>query len=220
MTGETDRLAELVLEGARELDVELDSSQALRMAAFLALLDRWNAAVNLIAPCSLEQAVDRHIHDSLALLRLLDRPAVGTRASAWIDVGSGAGLPGLVLAMARPQLRITLVEVRDKKVAFLREALHRLDIPNVDVVADRLENLAPVPGGATLSRATFPPAIWAERGRHLVGPDGLVLVTMGGQAARTLVDQADQVDRVCLPLSGARRTNIVLARAAPGDARG
>lgn len=198
-----------IAEGARALEVPLETEGARRLAELVDLLLRWNRRINLVGRCDERDAVDRHVHDGLGLLRLLDGPGVRDETREWTDVGAGAGLPGLVLAVARPDLGVTLVEPIGKRVAFAREAASHLALENVRVVEARLEDLDEQPPTAVLSRATFPPETWLARGRELVGPGGLVLVMMGRGAPPGALEGAWRVDRFRLPLSGAARVNAL-----------
>lgn len=203
--------AALIAEGAARLAVPLADEACEALATLTAELLRWNQRINLIGRCGLRDAVDRHVHDGLVLLRLLDRPELLDRATHWHDIGCGAGLPGLVLAAARPALRITLVEPNGKKIAFARHAIGLLGLGDrVRADQTRLEDLPAGSASAALSRATFAPAEWARRGRELVGPDGLVMVLMGAGAPSEVVEAAWLVDEVTLPLSGAQRITAVL----------
>jgi 16S rRNA (guanine527-N7)-methyltransferase len=203
----------LVLDGAGALGVDLDPGRASRLADLVRRLLHWNRRINLVARTDAPTAIDRHVHDGLALLRLLDLPEVRDRAPAWADVGSGAGLPGLVLAIARPDLRIVLVEPVSKKAAFARDAARALAVANVEVIESRLEDLREPPAPAALSRAAFPPEDWARRGRALVGPEGLVLVQMARDVPEVVLREAWKVDRLTLPVSSAARVNALLGRA-------
>src|SRR5262249_4733305 len=102
--------------------------------------------------------------------------ALGTMREL-VDVGSGAGFPGLVVALMRPDVRVTAVESIQKKAAFLEAIKRELGLANASVVADRMEAL--VTAGrrfeAAVSRATFAPAEWVVRGRDLVVPGGCLL---------------------------------------------
>lgn len=200
----------LVREGARALEVPLEPERAATLAELVRRLLRWNERINLVGRCDERTAIDRHVLDGLALLRLLDLPEVRERATSWADVGAGAGLPGLVLAAARPELRLVLVEPAGKKVAFARDAAAALGLRNVEVLESRIESLPEPPATAALSRATFPPEEWARLGCTWVGPGGLVLVTMGAGAPEAVVDRAWRVDRTTLPLSGSTRINALL----------
>ena len=204
-------LTHAIARGAQSLGVPVSPQAVDTLSDLVALTLRHNRRVNLIGRCTTEQAVDRHVHDALALLRVLDRPIVTERAQRWLDIGAGGGFPGLVLAAARPSLAVTLVEPITKKAALVAHAAATLGLTNATIETTRVEDLAPpAPGTAALSRATFPPAEWLARGRRLVGPGSAVLVLMGGEADPEVLHAAAIVDRVTLPLSGARRTNALV----------
>jgi 16S rRNA (guanine527-N7)-methyltransferase len=157
-------------EGAKRLGVELSAEQAQRLGRLLGLLLEWNQRINLTAVRSEEEAIDRHLLDSLAPAPLLEG------VQSLVDVGSGPGLPGLVLAVARPELRVTSVESIQKKCAFQTAARIALGLP-VEVVCARDEAL--VRAGRTfdaaISRATWDPPEWVVRAKPLVRPGGLIL---------------------------------------------
>lgn len=203
-------MRQLIADGAQALQVPLDPAAVDRLERLLTSLLRWNERINVVARCSPREAVDRHIHDGLALLRLLDAPEVLAISSRWVDVGCGAGLPGLVLAAARPELELHLVEPIGKKIAFARRAKTELALDNVTIQSDRVEALEPGRHVAAMSRATFAPERWAAIGNDLVGPGGLVLVMMGSGAPQPLIDAAWRTDRCELPLSKAGRVNVLL----------
>jgi 16S rRNA (guanine527-N7)-methyltransferase len=100
------------------------------MAAYVALLLKWNSKINLIGPMTESDIWSRHIDDSLQLI-----PLIPETATSLVDLGSGAGLPGLVIAIARPDLAITLVEQDQRKAAFLNEAKRVLGLTHVTVEA-------------------------------------------------------------------------------------
>jgi len=109
-----------------------------RLLAYLALLDKWNHTHNLTAIREPERMITHHLLDSLAVLpHLPSRP--GLRL---IDIGSGGGLPGIPLAIVRPDWRLTLLDSNFKKATFLRQAAIELPLPNVEVVAERVEECA------------------------------------------------------------------------------
>ncbi|MFC3691480.1 16S rRNA (guanine(527)-N(7))-methyltransferase RsmG [Chenggangzhangella methanolivorans] len=94
-----------------------------RLDAYVALLDKWQATTNLVAPSTLEAVWTRHVADSAQIMTLA--PA---HATVWVDFGSGAGFPGLVVAALRPDIRVHLVESNGKKAAFLREAARAMGV--------------------------------------------------------------------------------------------
>ncbi len=133
---------------AMQLDAQLDEQARLRLLQYLAELLRWNKVHNLSAIHDAEIALHRHLLDSLALLSYLPpvRPVY--------DIGSGAGLPGIPMAIVRPQQPFVLVEPAGKRVAFLRHVLLLLGLENVDVLPTRAETLSCVPEMVLVSRAT------------------------------------------------------------------
>ncbi|MEY2342261.1 16S rRNA (guanine(527)-N(7))-methyltransferase RsmG [Acidithiobacillus sp. IBUN Pt1247-S3] len=134
---------------AMELDGQIDTRARERLLLYLTELMRWNQTHNLSAVRDPVAAINRHLLDSLALLSFLpvDRPVY--------DIGSGAGLPGIPLAIARPQQRFVLVEPAGKRVAFLRHVLALLGLAEqVQVLAQRAEELPYVEQMVLTSRAT------------------------------------------------------------------
>lgn len=123
---------------ASELGVSLDGAAVGKLGAYLALLLAMNEQMNLTAVSKPEDAWSRHVLDALSLApRLLDMPA-GARV---LDVGSGGGVPGIPLAIARPDVHVTLLDSTEKKVAFLRAAAAQLGLTNVEAVCGRAERV-------------------------------------------------------------------------------
>jgi 16S rRNA (guanine527-N7)-methyltransferase len=121
--------------GITELGLTLPDGAEDKLAAYLALLAKWNRTYNLTAIRDSEQMVTHHLLDSLAVLPHLGE--VGTLA----DVGSGAGLPGLTLAICRPDLQLASVEANQKKAAFQQQAKIELGLANVSIHCGRIEAL-------------------------------------------------------------------------------
>jgi 16S rRNA (guanine527-N7)-methyltransferase len=119
-----------------------DSTQLAKLLAYLDLLLKWNRKINLTSIRSPKEAVTRHFGESLFLARLiwLDGPL--------LDIGSGAGFPGLALKIAFPELRVTLLEPVAKKRAFLKEVARACEFGGVEVRAERLEDFAAQPAAA------------------------------------------------------------------------
>jgi 16S rRNA (guanine527-N7)-methyltransferase len=147
-----------------------------QVEALLRLVDEladWNTRVNLTAIRSPADIVDKHLLDSLAVLPLLNGLAVA-------DVGTGAGFPGLPLAIADPDRRFTLVEATGKKAAFVRHAAGMLNLPNVEVVAERAESYrAGRPFDCVVARALGPLAEFVRVAGHLAGRGGRLLAMKG-----------------------------------------
>ena len=171
-TPATDALRPELEAGLRTLG--LDVALATPLLDYLALLARWNATYNLTAIRDPREMVAKHLLDSLAMHPYVD--GIGTLA----DLGTGPGLPGIPLAIAKPSLRVTLVESNGKKVRFLREAVRKLALPNVAVVESRIEAFdAPGRFDAITARALATLPLILELGGHLLRPGGVLLAMKG-----------------------------------------
>ena len=122
--------------GARWFDVELLAAATDRIARFLALLGVWNRRIRLTAETDREAVIAKHVVDSLALVPFL--PGSGTV----VDVGSGAGFPGIVLGSVRPDLRLVLIESRRRRASFLRESIRTIPLPAATALELRAEAAA------------------------------------------------------------------------------
>ncbi len=120
------------------LDAPLSDSLRASLETYLQLLLRWNARMNLTAIRTPERVIQRHFGESLFLARHLSPDA-----RALLDHGSGAGFPGLPIALARPEIAVTLAESHSRKAAFLREAIRALELSNATVHGGRTESLPP-----------------------------------------------------------------------------
>ena len=162
--------------GLRALD--LDAALATPLLDYLALLARWNATYNLTAIRDPREMVAKHLLDSLAMHPHVD--AIAAAGGSLADLGTGPGLPGIPLAIAKPGLRVTLVESNGKKVRFLREAVRKLGLMNVEVVESRIEAFdAPGRFDAITARALATLPLILELGGHLLRPGGVLLAMKG-----------------------------------------
>jgi len=156
----------------------LDRALATPLLDYLALLLRWNRTYNLTAVREPLEMVDKHLLDSLAMHpHVIDIAAAG---GALADLGTGAGLPGIPLAIANPGLHVTLVESNGKKARFMREAVRKLGLNDVRVAESRIEALAE-PGAydAITARALATLPLIVDLGGHLLKPAGRLLAMKG-----------------------------------------
>jgi 16S rRNA (guanine527-N7)-methyltransferase len=146
------------------------------LLAYLDLLARWNRSYNLTAVRDPREMVPRHLLDSLAMDAYLDGIA------SLADLGTGPGLPGIPLAIARPGLRVTLVEANGKKARFLREAVRTLGLANAEVAESRIEALDRTGAFDAITAralATLPQIL--AFGGHLLAPGGRLLAMKGAR---------------------------------------
>jgi 16S rRNA (guanine527-N7)-methyltransferase len=137
---------------------ELGDEHAMaRLDRYAALLLEENQRQNLISRASEAALWQRHIADSAQLLRFVPRETLGGGAQGpWLDLGSGPGLPGLVIAAICPQMPVTMVESRARRVAFLEQCIADLGLAKARVIGERLERITPFPARAISARAFAP----------------------------------------------------------------
>ena len=166
-------LAEKLAHGALELGLQMSADVQAKLLDYLALIAKWNRVHNLTAVRDSEQMVSAHLLDSLAIVPHL-------REGSVLDVGSGAGLPGIPLALMWPQAAITLLDSNHKKAAFLRQAVIELKIPNATVVCERVETWQPPQGfDVVISRAFSDLAEFVRLAGRLCKPGGRVVAMKG-----------------------------------------
>lgn len=170
---DADDLAFRLRSGADGLGLNLEAEQIDRLLGYLELLDKWGRTYNLTAIRDRRSAVDRHLLDSLAVNAFL----AGDRV---LDVGTGAGLPGIPLAIVNPGKTFVLLDRSSKKIRFVRQAIMSLGLKNAEAVAARVEDFAPeAPFDVVLARAFASLAdIWAGAA-SLLAPGGRVLAMKG-----------------------------------------
>ncbi len=196
--------------GIAELGLTLPADAVSRLLDYQALLERWNGAYNLTAVRDAGEMVTRHLLDSLSIL-----PYV--RGATLVDLGTGPGLPGIVLAIAAPGREMLLVDSNGKKVRFLREAIRALKLGGVRAVQSRVED---VQGrfDCVTARAFASFADMLGWGGHLLAPDGIWLAMKGKPSEDELLGvPADFAVRethvLAVPGLDAERRLVVLGRA-------
>jgi 16S rRNA (guanine527-N7)-methyltransferase len=169
----TPDIARALAAGAAHLGVLLDAAATERIDRYLAVLAAWGRHTRLTGERDEEAIVRKHVVDSLAAAPLL--PPAGLV----VDVGSGAGFPGLILACTRPDLDVVLVEARRRRVSFLREAAREAGLPLVSALEVRAEELASRPGIASAAALAVARAlrldVFLALARPLVAPGGAIV---------------------------------------------
>jgi 16S rRNA (guanine527-N7)-methyltransferase len=193
--------------GLADLGLNVPDSAQQKLLAFRDLLLKWNKTYNLTALRDPAQAISHHLLDSLAILPLLD-------GGNLLDVGSGGGLPGIPLAIARPELQVCMVDTVQKKTTFLQQAVIELGLKNVTVNHARVEEMQGQYAQIT-SRAFAELGLFVSLTRHLLAPNGRWLAMKGIRPDDELKGlPADIVLEAIIPLTvpglGAERHLIIL----------
>ena len=172
----------LIEQGAVDLGLGLSPAVLQSLVDYLLLLERWNRGVNLTAVRSLPEMVTHHILDCLAVVPPLRDLAAG-RFWRIADVGTGAGLPGLVLAALCPNFVVTCIDSVEKKIAFVQQAIGVMRLNNVSALAARVEGLAG-PYDVVSCRAFASSADVVALTGHLLGAEGFIAAMKGPRLAQ------------------------------------
>jgi 16S rRNA (guanine527-N7)-methyltransferase len=204
-------LETLLANGAGDLlGRPLSDSEKKRLLDYLALLERWNKAYNLTAVRDPLEMVPRHVLDSLSILPWVPPGRL-------LDAGTGAGLPGVPLAILKPDLDVTLLDSAGKKVRFLRQVKRELRLDNIEPLQARLEaHRAEAPYSAIVSRAFSSLADFALSARHLLTPEVVLLAMKGrdrGSERLALPDwiQVDAVEELFVPGLQEQRHLVIMS---------
>jgi 16S rRNA (guanine527-N7)-methyltransferase len=206
-------LEEQLAAGLETMGIDVPAPARERLVAHVELIAKWNRIHNLTAVRETAQMVVLHLLDSLAVL-----PHVAG-AGALADVGSGAGLPGIPIAIAQPRTRVTLLDSSHKKCAFLQQAKTELALDNVAVVCERVENWRPeAKFDAVISRAFADLADFVAQAQHLVAPGGRLIAMKGvypfDEIAKVpATHRVAQVLELAVPQLDARRHLVVVEAA-------
>ena len=184
-------------EGIAALGLDLDARQRVQLADYLALLAKWNRTYNLTAIRDPARMVTHHALDSLAVIaHLPSRPSLRV-----LDVGSGGGVPGVPLAIARPGWTVVMVDPNHKKAAFLTQAAIELGLPNAASHASRVEDLRDEASfDVVISRAFADLATFAATSARHVAPGGALVAMKGVHPAEEIAEIGDAFAVETVPL--------------------
>ena len=198
--------------GAAEIGLSLGRGERDKLLEYLALLEKWNQVYNLTAIRDREKMVSGHLLDCLAVIPYV----TGARV---LDAGSGAGFPGIPIALARPEFQVVLLDSNHKKAAFLRQAVADLQLNNATVVCERVETwLANEKFDCIISRAFAEIAEFIALTGHLLAPGGVFAAMKGvhpyEEIERLPADfRVRQVHAFAVPGLGAERHLVMIERA-------
>jgi 16S rRNA (guanine527-N7)-methyltransferase len=165
--------AALLANGIAEMGLDVSRETQEKLLAYLALLQKWNKVYNLTAVRDPLEMVTLHLVDSLSVL-----PYIKTKNL--LDVGSGGGLPGIVLAICKPELQVTTIDTVQKKAIFMRQVKGELGLDNINVVHARVESYQPAEKfEAIISRAFSDLALFVKLTKHLLVQNGQWLAMKG-----------------------------------------
>ena len=216
--------AKLILEGAQQLGVFVSEDQISKFLIYLEELKQWNARINLTAIRDDRGIIIRHFLDSIAGMAVLGNGASSGLPSRVIDVGTGAGFPGMPIRICRPQIFLTLLESNKKKVAFLHSLCGTLGLKGIQILGERLEWISKQPShqGAydILMARALRPSMFLAQASHLLRLGGRVVIwaaRAGEELFRELKDPAvwsqPEVLSYRLPFEDIERNLIVLRKA-------
>ncbi|TFZ01885.1 16S rRNA (guanine(527)-N(7))-methyltransferase RsmG [Ramlibacter humi] len=205
--------------GLRELGLGLDEARQQQLLAYLDLLAKWNKVYNLTAVRDPAEMLTHHLLDSLAVIEPLRRRTGGAAARV-LDVGSGGGLPGVVIAICCPQLQVDCVDTVGKKAAFIQQAAVQLQLPNLRGVHDRAEKLAGQYEVIT-SRAFATLADFVAVSRETLEAQGLWMAMKGKHPDAELASLPGdvavvEIEPLRVPGLGAERCIVWMRQAAAG----
>jgi 16S rRNA (guanine527-N7)-methyltransferase len=202
-----DRCQEILSEGLVFLGLPADEKKLALLLKFIALIEKWNKAYNLTAIRDKEEMVRLHILDSLAILPYLH----GKRL---IDIGTGAGLPGIPLAIYRPDMEFVLLDSNAKKTRFVQQAILELGLKNVQVATSRVENYQPQQRfDSVVCRAFASLNDILKLTTHLFNDDGMLLAMKGQQPDEELaaIHLPCQIIPIAVPQVEAERCLVCIS---------
>jgi 16S rRNA (guanine527-N7)-methyltransferase len=215
VASQLDSAAELERVGT-ELGLDLSARQREQLLAYVALLARWNATYNLTAIRDAGSMLSHHLADCLAIVAPLNKAEGAEPGGRVLDVGSGAGLPGCIIAIMRPDLAVTCIDRVGKKVAFIRHAAGQLELKNVVGEHKRVEDLGTT-HDLVVSRAFADLSEFLSLTRHVVAPRGRWVAMKGritSDELERVPDWADafHVEQLLVPGLGAERCLVWVRR--------
>ena len=179
----------LLSKGLHSLNVQATSEQQSKLLTLLEQLMKWNKTYNLTAIKTEKEGLTLHLLDSLAVVPFIVQKTI-------LDVGTGAGFPGLPLAIMLPEVKFTLLDSNSKKIRFIRQLIHLLDLNNVEVVHTRVEKLTEQRFEGIISRAFASIDDMVQMTQHLLAENGRWLAMKGQYSKQELEDVVIKVREI------------------------
>lgn len=200
-----------IRQGLSDMDVPCSLDQAEGLLAYLLMLKKWNRVFNLTAVDRLEESINRHVLDSASVLRLV-------RGARVLDVGTGAGLPGIPLAILDPDRCYVLLDSSAKKIRFIQQVVIDLGLKNVQPVVARIEQFDPAEGFDSItSRAFSSLELFVGAASRLLSPQGRLLALKGRlpveEMGRVSIEGL-RVHKILVPALGLERHIIEIPKGA------
>ncbi|MGZ5077587.1 MAG: 16S rRNA (guanine(527)-N(7))-methyltransferase RsmG [Methylobacter sp.] len=192
-----EKCREILINGIAALHLNVTDDQVDRLLDFIKLIEKWNKAYNLTAIRNREEMARLHILDSLAIVPHIEGKRI-------IDIGTGAGLPGIPLAICLPDIHFTLLDSNAKKTRFVQQVILELKLKNVEVLHSRVEDYHPEQGyDAVLTRAFASLPDIVKLTSHLLSKDGVLLAMKGQSLDAELAEITAQKSVIAVSVPGA-----------------
>lgn len=206
----------IIIKGLKELSLPHGQKHVMLFAAYLTELKKWNKAYNLTSLKTDEDIIIKHFLDSLLYLKAMPVGEISV-----MDVGSGAGFPGIPMKIIRPEIAMYLVEASRKKATFLRHMISALGLDDIDVVEKRVEDLHSMNVDVAVTRALFDIRDFCKKVYPVLERGGLVVLNKGPKVKEELkaIGKSDLNYRmlsVMLPLTGIKRFIVIIKKKTPG----
>ena len=172
----------LLCEGAKTMDVSLSSEQVRKLLDYHALINKWNKVYNLSAIREPLESIKKHFLDSFSILDFI-------QSGLLLDVGSGAGLPGIIIAIMKPKTKVFVIDSVGKKCRFMQTVKTELGLENLTVINDRVESFNYPESFSQITSRAFASAIdTVNKTKHLISNDGRYLLMKGDNIAQENIE--------------------------------
>lgn len=202
-------MKEILDKKIKELDIELTGNQLQQFVTYYELLVEWNKVMNLTGITEYEEVVEKHFVDSLALVKVMDGESICSNINSVIDIGTGAGFPGIPLKIAFPHLKVTLLDSLNKRIRFLDAVIESLNLKKIEAIHGRAEDFAKQKDyreqyDLCVSRAVANLATLSEYCLPYVKVGGSFIPYKSGEIEKELVESKNAID-----ILGGNLENIV-----------